>query len=148
MAGAPAWAKPMPPGLVVPQGRLVVFVRFRKEWTDNPYKGARQCVLWPISAGDKRFAIGRAMGDSNRAADELAKQMIRAFDDSEDSAMRVIDDAGTGDGGQIEVFWNEIGERCRGLLVRAFSQLHYLKTGEMADFLDNCIAVRGVVAGS
>lgn len=143
----PPWAKPLPDGVIAPNGRSVTFCKFRGVWTDTPAKGERQCVIWPLSAGDKRFALGRSMGDPNRHADELAKQMIRAFDMSKDGPLLMPDAAGSGDGGQIEIFWNEIGERCRSLLVRAYTQLHYLRPGELSDFLDNCIAVRSVRTG-
>lgn len=139
------FGKALPPGLVLPKGRMVWFITFRGVWTDTPKKGARRCVLWPINAGDKRFAAGRAMGDPNRMNDELAKQMIRAFDMSEAEPLVAAESAGVSDAGNVEVFWNEIGERCRGQLLRHYHQIHYLTPAETADFLLNCVDVRSAV---
>ena len=153
--GAPEWVQ-LPAQFRFPRGKQILFVRFRSEWTDTPWKGEmvadpetgspevdaegtpilyRQCVLWPINTADKRLALNRAQRDPNRAADELTKQMIRVHDG-------VVADWATVRANGVEMFWNEIGEKCRGLLHRMFSQLHVLDTNSTRDFLANCIEVR------
>ena len=109
--------------------------------TDVPGKGERQCVCWPMSSGDETIAMGRAMGDPNRASDEFAKQMIRVIDG------KPVDVEGSGQGENLEIFWNEIGKRCRAWVVRIYSQLHYASPAETEDFLEHCIAVRSASAG-
>lgn len=155
--GLPPWVL-VPDGFRFPRGKSLIFTRFKSSWTDTPWKGEpiidpktgkpyvehrpdgsekvilwRQCVCWQLSVGDKRLAIGRSMGDFQRAADEMTRQMIRIADGNR------IDWT---EGGYVEVFWNEIGERCRGLLNRIFNRLHVLDVESTADFLQNCIEVR------
>lgn len=153
--GAPPWVV-MPPGLKFPRGKQVFFVKFKSSWTDAPWIGEsiinpatgktevdaygkevtyRQCIIWPINTADKKLALGRAQRDPNRAGDELAKQMIRAHDGNEC-------DWGTVRANGVEMFWNELGEKCRALLLRLFTQLHVLDTESTSDFLTNCIEVR------
>jgi hypothetical protein len=154
-SGAPYWVK-LPAGFTFPRGKQVIFMRFKSEWTDTPWKGSpmldektgvneidgngkevlyRQCICWPINTGDKKLALGRAQKDPNRAADEMSKQMIRAVDGL------AVDWTVARENG-IEVFWNDLGERCRTILQRIFSQLHILDQNATRDFLQNCIAVR------
>jgi hypothetical protein len=133
--GAPDWAR-VPPDLRVPRGRQVLFLRFRADLTDTKWKGERQAILWPISMGDKKLALGRAGGDPNRLSDELTKRMIRAVDGA------VVDDTGAPGVGNIDVWWDEIGEKCRSMLARVFVQLHVVSQAEAADFFENCVAVR------
>lgn len=153
--GAPPWVL-LPTGLKFPRGKQVLFVKFKSSWTDAPWKGEsivdaatgetevdangkevlyRQCIIWPINTADKKLAYGRAQRDPNRAADELAKQMMRAHDGIEC-------DWGVVRANGVEAFWNELGEKCRGLLLRIFTQLHVLDTSSTSDFLTNCIEVR------
>lgn len=133
--GAPPWVK-IPEGFKFPKGRQVVFLRFKAEWTDTPWKGDRQAIAWPITANDKKMALQRAMGDANRAADELAKQMLRSLDGYK------IDWTGSPTPGSIDVWWNEVGERVRTLIIKIFMQMHVLKKEEMIDFFEHCVAVR------
>lgn len=153
--GAPVWAA-IPTGFKFPRAQQVLFVRFRSEWTATPWKGDphidaltgnpeinkdgepilyRQCILWAITSGDKKLALTRAQRDPNRAIDELAKQMIRSHDGA---AVDWSESRANG----IEVFWNEIGEKCRSLLTRMFTQLHVLDTEETRAFLTSCIVAR------
>jgi hypothetical protein len=141
--GAPPWVK-IPNGFKFPRGRQVLFLKFRAEWTDAPWKGDeltgldgkwRQCICWPISIGDKKVAFGRAKSDPNRASDELTLQMIRAIDGREVKWDGLPE-------GRVEDWWNEIGERCRNLLTKVFLQLHSLDRSQQQDFFENCIAVR------
>lgn len=154
-AGAPPWAT-VPTGMRFPRGKQVMFVRFKSVWTDAPWKGEsfvdpvtqqteldargkpvlwRQCVVWPINTADKTLALERARRDPNRAPDELTKQMIRAIDGVEVDWAVVR-------GNGIEMFWNELGEGCRGLLTRLFTRLHVLNAEAVQDFLETCIEVR------
>lgn len=153
--GAPHWVK-LPQGFSFPRGKQILFVRFKSKWTDAPWIGSpmldpntgetekdskgrevlyRQCVLWPINVADKKFALARAQRDANRVAEELAKQMVRIHDGKEADWSVVRADG-------VEMFWNELGERCRQLLIRLFNKLHVLDSEEQRDFLQNCIEVR------
>jgi hypothetical protein len=153
--GAPLWVS-VPVGFKFPRGKQVLFLRFKSIWTDTPWKGEpivdpatgvhevdgngkpvlyRHCICWPVNTADKKLALGRAQRDPNRAPDELAKQMVRVHDGFE------ADWAVARQNG-VEMFWNELGERCRTLLVRVFTQLHVLDTDSTRDFLANCIEVR------
>jgi len=133
--GAPAWVE-IPANFKFPRGRQVAFVRFRASWTDTPEKGERQAILWALTDADEKVALSRAMGDVNRAANELAKQMVRAVDG------HVADWSGEPGPANIDRWWNEIGARCRGMLVRIFTQLHVLNEEERKDFFESCIALR------
>lgn len=135
--GAPDWAI-LPPGFAAPRGKQIFFLRFRASLTDTPWKGERQCVVWAINSADKRAALDRSRRDPNRASDELSKQMIRVHDG------KATDWTGDLPGG-IEDFWNEIGEKCRGLLTRLYMRLHVVSVEENTDFLENCIEARSVV---
>ena len=132
---APDWAL-LPKDLRWPKGRQVLFVRFRAELTDTRWKGERQAILWPISMGDKKLALGRAGGDPNRLSDELAKSMVRAIDG------HVVDNTGTPGPANLDAWWDEIGEKCRSMLQRIFVQLHVVSRDEAADFFESCVAVR------
>lgn len=144
---APYWAL-VPEGMVYPRGKQVMFIRFRSEWTDAPWKGQeligpdgvslglyRQCIIWSINTSDKKLAFARSNKDPNRAVDELAKQMIRVHD-----GIRTDWSVSSAQG--IDGFWNELGEKCRGLMTRMFSRLHVLESAAVTDFLDNCVEVR------
>lgn len=133
--GAPPWVK-IPEGFKFPRGRQVAFIRFRAAWTDTPDKGERQCILWALTDADEKVALSRAMGDVNRAANELAKQMVRGIDGY------VADWSGNEGSGNIDRWWTEIGGRCRGMLVRIFTQLHVLNDEERKDFFESCIVLR------
>jgi hypothetical protein len=153
--GIPHWVI-LPEGFTFPRGKMVLFLRFKSSWTDAPWKGSpmhdtktgenfkdadgkdtlwRQCIVWPINTGDKRNALSRAMRDPNKAADEMAKQMIRATDGIKSDWTTVQQEG-------VETFWNELGERCRGLLSRVFTQLHVLDQDSTQDFLEHCIEAR------
>jgi len=150
--GAPSWVK-LPEGLVFPRGRAVLFLRFPAAWTDTPQKGHempdeeavqvagagalwRQCIVIPLTVEDKKHALLRASGDTNRVGDELSKQMIRSVDGYR------CDWSGMPSPGSIDIWWNEVGERVRNLLSRVWMQLHTLKREEQQSFFEHCIAVR------
>lgn len=138
--GAPPWAK-IPSGMKFPRGRQIMFVRIRAELTDAPWKGERQCICWSINLADERIALKRAMGDSLKLTDELTKQMIRSVDGfvANWDGLRGEDD--------IEVFWAEIGRKGRTILQRLFTQHHIPNPQQVADFFENCIAVRVASSG-
>ena len=142
--GAPGWVK-SPAGMRFPKGRMIIFVRFRAEWTSTPKKGHeiegetglwRQAICWDMSIGDQKLGLQRSVGDPNRQVDEFAKQMVRAIDGA------VIDWSGAPGAGAIDVWWEEIGPRCRSSMHRIFGQLHTLSKEQMAYFFESCIAVR------
>lgn len=140
----PRWVR-IPKGLRFPKGRQAVFIRFKAEWTDVPWKGHalvdekgtwRQCIAWALTDADEKMALGRAMSDANRAPGQLAKQMIRAVDGYQ------ADWSGSPGEGSIDAWWTEIGGRCRTQLIRLYTQLHMLSEDEQKDFFETCIAVR------
>jgi len=131
----PDWAD-IPPGLKCPRGREVIVVKLQANWTHTPWKGDRTLVVWALSDGDEKVALKRAMGDSNRAPYELAKQMIRAFDG------RIVSWDPKSPDAHIENFWNEIGSKNRQIIVRLYLRLNVLSEDERRDFFENCVAVR------
>lgn len=133
--GAPAWSK-VPADMRFPRGRQVLFVRFEAAWTDSPHKGDRQCIIWGLTDIDEKAAFGRAMSDPNRAANELAKQMVRSIDG------HVTDWSGTEGPANIDLWWREIGGKCRQMLIRLYTQLHVLPDEDRKRFFESCIEVR------
>jgi hypothetical protein len=144
--GAPAWAV-LPPDLNFPRGRVVMFLRFKASLTNTPKKGIpapdmvdadgnailyRQAILWAMSVGDKKYAAGRSMGDAMRFADELVKCCIRSVDGN------VVDLTGA----QLDVWWDEVGEKVRSLVQRAYNNLHNLRPEDLDHFLEHCIESR------
>lgn len=159
--GAPPWVR-LPAGLRIPRGRKAVFVRIPSRDTDAPNVGLplpyedekallhvgrgdpekgrgalwRQCILWPLDAGDNTHALQRAMGDPNRLSDELTRQMIRCIDGNR------ADWTGAAGESSMDQFWNQIGQRNRQMLQRVWSQLHVYARSEQVSFFENCVAVR------
>lgn len=152
--GAPPWVR-MPSGIVFPRGRQVLFLRFAAKWTDTPHMGEplpvedaeaaaiagpggrwRQAICWPLSVGDEKLAIGRALGDNNRLSNELTKQMVRAIDG------HMVDWTGAPGPGMIDVWWDQVGSRVRMRLSEIFTRLHVMSRDETASFIESCVAVR------
>lgn len=131
----PEWVI-VPEGLKVPSGRTLYALRFRAEWTDTPHAGERQCLIWPMSVGDHRLAMQRAAGDANRVSSEVCKQMIRAVDGV------VVDRSGAIGPGNVDVWWEAIGTKCRTAVERFTLKLSHLSQEEAADFFENCVAAR------
>ena len=138
--GAPVWAI-VPPGMLFPQGRPAWFMRFDAHLTYTPARGIvapdngklyRQCIFWPMSVGDKKIAAQRSMGDQIRFSDEMVKSCIRAIDG----------ELVTGANANLDVWWDQVGEKVRSLLHRLFGQAHYLSPEETTDFLVNCVEAR------
>jgi len=141
--GLPPWAK-VPADTAerpwkFPRNVQVIAIRFPARLTRAPEKGDRTCLLWEISDGEERVALMRAVKDPNRAQTELAKQMIRAVDE------HPADWSGLSSPGSVEVFWREIGAKCRTLIVHVYNQLHLMTQAETDDFLENCVAVVSAV---
>jgi hypothetical protein len=150
VGGAPAWVV-LPAGLRVPRGRQVYFVRFPAEWTSTPKRGIRcrdqapddpslwrQAICWDMSIGDQKLALQRAAGDPNRQIDEFSKQMVRAVDGE------LVDWSGMPGAGCVDLWWEDLGARCRNAMHRIFNRLHVLSKEEMARFFESCIAVRSM----
>jgi hypothetical protein len=133
--GIPDWVL-VPPGLKIPRNKQVMYLRFRPTMTDTPAKGERQAIIWSNNLGDQKLAIMRSDKDPNKMAEQMAKQMIRAVDGA------VADWTGEPGVGNIDIWWDAIGPKCRSILDRLFVQLHVAKQEEMADFFENCVAVR------
>lgn len=151
--GAPPWAV-IPQGLLFPRNRMSLFFRIPSNWTYSPTVGIplrvetpldvaeagegglwRQFIVWPLSGGDQKLALGRAMQDPNRYAVELTKQMIRAVDGE------VVDWSGVG-GASINEVWEQIGGPSQNLLNRLWSQMHVLQKERLTRFFENYIALR------
>ena len=151
--GAPAWAN-IPEGLAFPRGRQAMFIRIAARWTDTPWIGMplpsddeqairiagegglwRQCICWPCNIGDIKHATSRSMSDSNRFADEMAKQMIRSVDGHR------ADWGGMPGPGNIDQWWDQVGHKNRNLLHRIWSQLHIHTREAQVSFFESCIEV-------
>jgi len=130
----PAWAK-IPVGLVMPDGWQVHFILLRASWTNKPSLGDRSVILWNLTEADEKLAAKRARGDANRIIDEMSKQMIRVIDGGRTDWSR-------GAGSNVERFWDEIGGKCRHILRSYYLKTHTMEVKDMADFFDNCVAVR------
>jgi hypothetical protein len=131
----PDWAKIPPAPFRFPRGVDVAFVRVRGNITAAKQKGDRILVIWGLSDGDEKLAYGRAMGDSNRAITELAKQSVRAVDGV------AADWSGTPGPGSVDLLWRELGGKGRGQLIRLYTQLHVYDAKEQADFFENCVVL-------
>lgn len=132
----PDWVR-LPADMEFPQrGITWTAMRFRAEWTDRPELGDRQCVVWNLSYGDEKFARRRAKGDADTVMDEQAKQMIRAIDG------RRVDWTKPGGISNPDAFWEQIGKKCRLILVNHFMKVHVLDRREQVDFFTNCLVLR------
>jgi hypothetical protein len=131
----PDWAV-LPEGIRAPEGWQVWFVRFPAKMTNYPKKGDRTCVLWNLSVADEKLASRKARGDSTRIIDELTQQMIRVVD-----GVRA-DWTGAKGPGSIELFWNEVGAKCRHQLKALYVRTHTMSPEENADFFVSGVAVR------
>lgn len=162
----PLWAAPhIPPGLKVPRGRLVSFIRFRSAWTDAPEKGvmttfkkrqadgsvkdeevlSRVLMCWTLSDGEERLAMQRTRGEPGRSYEELAKQQVRAVDGLRvDWSGEWAKNEGLYPAARL---WTELGGKCRPMVINLYRRTHSLSDEELADFLLNCVVARSAVAG-
>jgi hypothetical protein len=143
----PSW-KP-PAGF--PAGRAIYFVpldvRMMAKRTggqpiklkDGSTRTCRQLILWELNLGDEKAAFLRAGGDPNRAAGELAKQMIRAVDGEPVTWADLKSPA------HPDRIWADLGPRYRNLLSRFYTSLHVLAEAEVNDFFYNCVEQRKAV---
>lgn len=152
--GAPPWVH-LPEGLRMPRYRQAGFIRFPSAWTHAPNVGRplraedegsrkaagegklwRQVIIWPLTIGDMKLAIGRSMQDPNRYQDELAKQMIRAVDG------HAADWTGIPSPGSVDQLWEQLGSGCRSILRQIYGQLHNLSREQLSLFFASCIEFR------
>ena len=56
--GAPYWAR-IPPNFVFPRGKQVIFMRFKSDWTDAPWKG--EPIVDPETGSVEVDAHGKAV---------------------------------------------------------------------------------------
>jgi hypothetical protein len=134
----PDWVE-FPPGFKIPPGKVVTFLRFKAKWLENPSQGDRWCMTWPLSDADEKLASQRARGDALRGLSELTKQTIRLMDGKRaDWTMT----PGLDHAYDPNKFWNEIGGRCRNLIVNVYGKTHMLSREEQQDFFANCVFVR------
>jgi hypothetical protein len=132
-----------PAGFNLPVGKEVAFMRFRASWTDKPDLGDRQCVLWPLTVGDEKLALDRTMGKSSRALGELAQQSIRVIDGKRaDWAGLWAKNPDTYT--PVLRFWDEIGAKCRQMIVNWYHKSHALDSKELAEFFLQCFVVARV----
>lgn len=134
--GLPDWVV-LPKDFKPPPGRIISFLRFRAQWTDTPHKGDRQCIIWNLTDADERVALKRAQtNDAMSIVNEFAKQCVRAVD-----GVKVNWAAPKGKG-SIDEFWRDIGSKCRSQVATWYTRNHQLTQVELADFFENCVAVR------
>ena len=141
-AGRPAWCKPFPPNFQVPKGKSLVFMRFRAEWTETPHLGERQCVCWGITVGEEYIADKRADERGTRAIPERAKLGIRLVATGDAATLLPVDASKSVAEADVDIFWEQIGLKCRTLLTNSFIQTHSLSEDQRRDFFENCIEVR------
>lgn len=130
----PDWVV-LPAGMKFPRGLPVLFLRFRARYYEAMGED-RQAIVWPINVADQKLAYSRSNNDTNRAIDELTKQMIRVVD-----GHRVNWDGLPGPG-NVDQWWDQIGGANRNILHRIFTQLHVPSREQVADFFENCVAVK------
>lgn len=137
----PAWVR-MPPDLVVPPWKTVGYMLFPPWLTKRPDLGDRTCITWGLSVVDERLARSAARSDSSRMYEEMAKRMIRSIDGAR--ADWTGKRGGTGD---VNKFWEEIGNKARMFLINQYLQTHNPTTEETARFFLECVAYRSSVGG-
>ena len=138
----PEWLKPFPPGFRIPKGKRLLCMRFRKEWTDRPDLGERQCVCWQITVGEERICDKRADSLGSGAINERAKISIRLIDAGENEPTLVAVNPDKSDPqADADIFWEQIGLKCRAIIADNFLRTHSLSQEERADFFEHCIKV-------
>lgn len=136
----PGWVL-FPDNFKVPVGRTLIFIKLKANWTDNPAKGDRIVVCWLLSDADEDAALARCNNKSYRMVTEFTKGMIRAVDGKR-AVFPGATVKGVNDVVNINVFWREIGSKCRQLLEGIYSQTHKLTTEELVDFFQDCMITR------
>lgn len=137
----PAWAK-VPGDLVVPPWKTVGYLLFPPWLTGRPDLGDRTCVTWGLSVVDERLARQATRGDGTRTYEEMAKRMIRSID-----GVKADWTGRKGHRGDVNKFWEEVGNKARLFLVNQYLQTHNPTTEETARFFLECVVYRSSVAG-
>lgn len=144
-AGKPDWCKPFPPNFKIPKGKRPVFIRFRAGWTEIPDMGERQCVCWGITVGEEHIADKRAEDSGTRAVHERAKLSVRLISHGGNDTLVPVDHSKSERDADVDIFWEQIGLKCRTLITQVFLQTHSLSAEERRDFFENCIEVRDAI---
>lgn len=131
----PDWVV-LPSDFAPPKGRVLGHLLFRSQFTDYPEKGDRQCTVWNLTSADEKLALRRTRGEAVRTLAELSKQMVRAIDGCK------VDWTGRTGPGNVEIFWDELGARCREQIQNYYIKTHTMSASEQADFFANCIDIR------
>lgn len=139
-SGLPPWCKPFPQGFQVPKGKSLLVMRFRAEWTETPHLGERQCVCWGISVREEYLADKRADDSGSRALHEKAKISIRLIAAGDDPTLVPVDPTKGNRAADVDLFWEQIGLRCRSLITHAFINANSLDAVQRRDFYENCVA--------
>lgn len=135
----PAWSR-MPANLAIPPHKQVGFMLFKKEWTGRPDLGDRDIIFWNLSVADEKLAKQAARGGD--ALPELAKRMIRSIDGHKTDWTK-----GKNAVGSVDRFWEEIGGKCRPLIINSYWKMHSLEVEETAEFFLRYCTYRSAVAG-
>ena len=147
----PDWVV-FPDDFRLPKGEQVAFIRFRKEWCKGSaaHKGDRGCIVYPITSAEEKLAAKRARGVQELVLSELTKQSIRAVMDNvgtPDAVATAADWSGVVPAGNIDRFFDEVGPKCRPLVINVYARLHTLTQEEGLRFFAECLCIRSAVAG-
>lgn len=138
--GLPEFAS-LPPGFVIPPGKRCGWMLFRAAWTDAPEKGDRWCMMWPLSEAEEKNAYKRTAGEGHRSIAELTKASIRIIDGVK------ADRTGPMSVGSVNMFWAQMGVKCRQLMMNYYLKTHTLSPEEQQDFFGSCFVVSTAVGG-
>ncbi len=126
----PEWAD-VPTNLVFPtSGKRVYYMRFPSDWTEDGQE--HQCVLWGLTYNDEKLALVRCKAEPMRTVAEHARQMLRAVDGAKANwTMRPSN---------VDTFWEDIGSRCRSMIVNHYLSTHSFTQEEKVRFFTECFA--------
>ena len=136
--GFPKWSR-VPDNLAIPPHKQVGFMLFKAAWTGRPELGDRDIIFWNLSVADEKLAKQAARGGD--ALPELAKRMIRSIDGHK------ADWTGKKGLGSVDRLWEDIGGKCRPLIINAYWKTHSLEVEETAEFFLHCCTYRTAVGG-
>lgn len=139
--GIPEWVK-VPEGFKKPpKGKKIIVLRFKAEWTDDPSKGDRQCIVWSLTLSDERNAITRARGVRERLLSEMTMATIRYIDGEP------VDWTRRNRAADPVVFFDEIGPKCRAQLENIYNAQHNLNAEDQLSFFGECLHVVEAATG-